>query len=312
MPRRVVAREPRHALRRLQRDIAGEAVGDHHVDCALGDVVALDEAAVVQRQAGAAPSSRCASRTSSCPFTSSEPTLRMPTVGRQGSAAPGSPWTAQWKASPRMANCDQHRGVAVDVGAHVQHGGDAAQGRPARDDGGAVQRAHGAQLQLADGHQGAGVAAADRRLRLARLHRRHGVPEAGALAAPAAPGRASRRRRSPSRPCAPRTRERPGCAAPARCGWRASSPWSRKRTGRPRRRRTASATPATNTGGPWSPPMASTEIARGAPEGAAGVSVTERETRQAGESPRRATLAAEAGWRKAAGRGPTRPASAST
>ena len=44
--------EPGHALGGLQRDIAGEAVGDDHVDRALGDVVALDEAVVVQVEAG--------------------------------------------------------------------------------------------------------------------------------------------------------------------------------------------------------------------------------------------------------------------
>ena len=43
---------PRRALRRLQRDVAGEALGDHHVDRALADIVALDEAEIVEIAAG--------------------------------------------------------------------------------------------------------------------------------------------------------------------------------------------------------------------------------------------------------------------
>jgi hypothetical protein len=38
--------EPGRALGGLERDIAGEAVGDDHVDRALGDVIALDEAVI--------------------------------------------------------------------------------------------------------------------------------------------------------------------------------------------------------------------------------------------------------------------------
>ena len=40
------------ALGRLQRDIAGKAVDHDHVDDALADLVALDEAAIVDRQVG--------------------------------------------------------------------------------------------------------------------------------------------------------------------------------------------------------------------------------------------------------------------
>ena len=38
------------ALGRLQRDVAGEALDHDHVDLALADLVALDEAVVVERQ----------------------------------------------------------------------------------------------------------------------------------------------------------------------------------------------------------------------------------------------------------------------
>ena len=42
---------PGGAFRRLQRDVAGKALDDHDVDDALADLVALDEAAIVERQA---------------------------------------------------------------------------------------------------------------------------------------------------------------------------------------------------------------------------------------------------------------------
>src|SRR5262245_54552816 len=45
----ILSKLPDGSLRGLQRDIAREALGYHHVDRALADVVALDEAAVLQR-----------------------------------------------------------------------------------------------------------------------------------------------------------------------------------------------------------------------------------------------------------------------
>ena len=39
---------PGGALGGLERDVAGEALGHHHVDRALADVVALDEAVIVE------------------------------------------------------------------------------------------------------------------------------------------------------------------------------------------------------------------------------------------------------------------------
>ena len=156
--RRVAAEEPRHALGGLQRHVAGEAVGDDHVHRALGDVVALHEAAVVEVEVAPPRSRRWASRTSSWPFMSSEPTLSMPTLGRL--PAPSAPCDGAVEGLAHDGELDQLRGVAVDVGAHVEHGGDAAQRRPAGHDRRPLQPARHAQEQLGDGHQGAGVAAA--------------------------------------------------------------------------------------------------------------------------------------------------------
>ena len=64
---------------------------------------------------------RCASRTSSWPFMSSEPTLSRPTVGL-GHAVDGAV-----EGLAHDGELDQLLGVAVDVGADVQHGGDALQ-----------------------------------------------------------------------------------------------------------------------------------------------------------------------------------------
>ncbi len=87
-------------------DVAGEAVGDHHVDRALGDVVALDEAPVVEVERRLAAAA-WASRTSSWPFMSSEPTFSRPTVGR------GSPRRARRvEGLAHDGELDQLRGVA--------------------------------------------------------------------------------------------------------------------------------------------------------------------------------------------------------
>ena len=56
--RRIAARRyslicVRGALGGLERDIAGKALDDHDIDHTLPDLVALDEAAIVERQIGA-------------------------------------------------------------------------------------------------------------------------------------------------------------------------------------------------------------------------------------------------------------------
>ena len=50
----VSSKEPRQAFGRLQRDIAGKAVGDDDVDRPVSDIVTLDEAVIVEVQGGLA------------------------------------------------------------------------------------------------------------------------------------------------------------------------------------------------------------------------------------------------------------------
>ncbi len=118
----------------------------------------------------------CASRTSSWPFCSSEPTLSRPTVGRVGAVHR----VVEGRAHDR--ELDQLLGVALDVGVDVQHRRDALHRRPAGHDRRALQVAAHAQDQLGDRHQGAGVAGRDAGGGLAGPDRLDGVPQAGALA----------------------------------------------------------------------------------------------------------------------------------
>ena len=68
------------ALGGLQRDIAGEALGDEDVDRALAEIVALDEAVIAEVAASSVSrSTRPAALTSSMPLISSTPTLSRPT-----------------------------------------------------------------------------------------------------------------------------------------------------------------------------------------------------------------------------------------
>ena len=78
---------------------------------------------------------------------------------------------------------DQALGVAVDIGANIQHRLDALGRRPARHQGRALEAGHHAQNQLGDSHQRASVAGGDGGVRPALANRLHRIPQAGALAA---------------------------------------------------------------------------------------------------------------------------------
>ena len=214
---------------------------------------------------------RWASRTSSWPFSSSEPTLSRPTVGRV------EPCTARWKAAPMMANSTSRCGVAVDVGADVEHGRAASQRRPVGDEGGPVQVGRHAQDQHGDRHQRAGVAGGDRGAAaspvftastafhmLVPLPRR--IAWAGfssdpdhALGVADLDAAGQRRQLGQRRSSAPPRRRAAGNAAaghpeppPSRCTPPLGTPSL-----------TTRATAGATTEGPWSPPIASMEITRG-------------------------------------------------
>ena len=82
------------ALHQLQRDVAGEAVGDHHVDRAGGEVVALDVAGEVQRPVAGGARRSWASTTSRRALLGSSPFESRPTRGRS------TPCTASMNAAP--------------------------------------------------------------------------------------------------------------------------------------------------------------------------------------------------------------------
>ncbi len=69
------------ALGGLERDVAGETLGDDDVDRALAEIVAFDEAVIARFGKAVSRSTRPAALTSSRPLISSTPTLRRPTVG---------------------------------------------------------------------------------------------------------------------------------------------------------------------------------------------------------------------------------------
>ena len=90
-PRR---RPPRRALDRLQRDVAGEAVGDDHVG-RVGRAGRGPRRCRRSRSRSAPASAACASTTSGVPFFGSSPTESSATRGRS------TPSTAWLKAAPR-------------------------------------------------------------------------------------------------------------------------------------------------------------------------------------------------------------------
>ena len=129
------------ALGGLQRDVAGKALGHDHVDRAFADVVALDEAAIVERfQIG---------------FAQKEPGLldlllaldlldpdieqpdRRPLRAEHGSRHGGA----------ENGEVDQLLGIGADRGADIEHHAFAAHGRPQCRNRRPVDIGHGAQAK---------------------------------------------------------------------------------------------------------------------------------------------------------------------
>ena len=96
------ADESREPLHGLERDVAGETIGDHDVHVAREDDVALDETAVIDRRAGQAPV-RLAN--ASVPLMSSSPMLSSPTRGRS------TPCRSAAITEPITANCTRWSAV---------------------------------------------------------------------------------------------------------------------------------------------------------------------------------------------------------
>ena len=124
----IIGELARGALRRLQRDVAGEAFGHHHVDRALADVVAFDEADVVdmRQRLLAQDAAGLAHRLE--PLDLLDADVEQPD---------GRPVEIEQHARHRAAHhrhVDQMLGVGADRGAEIEHDGFAPQRRPERRD----------------------------------------------------------------------------------------------------------------------------------------------------------------------------------
>ena len=87
----ILADLPGGAFRRLQGDVAGKALDDDDVDHALADLVALDEAAIVERQLGALqPGVRLAHLLGALDLLDADVEQRRRSAARRGTAR--APW----------------------------------------------------------------------------------------------------------------------------------------------------------------------------------------------------------------------------
>ena len=167
----------------LSRDVAREAVGDHHVDRARGDVVALHEAVILHGQ----------------------PALAQDGVGGADLLVPLHLLRADVEQAHRRLDEAQHRageelphdgeldqvgGVAHHIGAEVEHHALALEGWKERRDGRPVDPGQGLERDLGHGHQRARVAGRDHTGRRAVAHRVDGQAHARSAAAAQSHGEA--------------------------------------------------------------------------------------------------------------------------
>ena len=216
-----VADQLQRALAGLQRDVAGEAVGDHHVGGAGGDVVALDEADELRRDvAGAQRLGGQAQRVVALQFLGADV--------QQADGRRGQPEHGAREHVAHHGELDQVARVALHVGAEVQHHHVAARRGADRGHRRAVDAGQRLDDDLGERQQRAGVAGGDHAGRLAAgdgvdrdAHRGAAHPQRGGrlhVVADRLGGVADRRRR----------RRRGDGAASKGSSW-ASSPTSRKR-----------------------------------------------------------------------------------
>ena len=165
-------------------------------------------------------------------------------------AAPISAKSASWRAvAPTLAP----RSRTMQALDRVGH---------SAGDGGPLDARHGREHELGHGHQGAGVAGRDHEVGLVLLHGIEREPHAGRAAAAHRLARLVLHLHDGVGVHDAR-RARPSAGCCSRCGaMRAWSPNRRKLTSGWRSR--AMAAPGTTTAGPSSPPMASSDMVRGA------------------------------------------------
>ena len=154
----------------LERDVAGEALGDEDVDRALAEVVALDEAVIAQ--VGQRGFTQHATRRLDLLYALDLFDADIEQTDRRAI-------DVEDDARHRCAHdrqVDQVLGVGADRRADVEDDRFAAQSRPHRGDRRPLDLRHGAQADLGHRHQRAGVASRNRVVGLALLPRLDRLP----------------------------------------------------------------------------------------------------------------------------------------
>ena len=144
-----IADELKRALAGLQRDVAGEAVGDHHVGGAGGDVVALDEADELRRDvAGAQRLGGEAQGVVALQFLRAD--IQQADGGRGQAQHGAGEYVAHHREFHQVARVAQHVGAEVEQhhvaarrGADGRHGGPVDAGQCLDDDLGERQQRAG-------------------------------------------------------------------------------------------------------------------------------------------------------------------------
>ena len=157
----------------LERDVAGETLGDDDVDLAVADVVAFDEADIVE--------------IGHLPFAQNAAGLadRLETfdfLNADIEKADGRPLEPEQDARGSRAHdreIHQMLGVRSDRGADIEHDQFAAQGRPQRRDRRPFDAGQHFQIELRHRHQSAGIARRYRHVGLSFLHRIDRQPHRG-------------------------------------------------------------------------------------------------------------------------------------
>ena len=169
--------------------------------------------------------------------------------------------TARAMAAPISAKSASWRAVAPMLAPRSRTMQAPRQGRPLPGDGRPLDARHGRQDEPGHGHQGAGVAGRDHEVGLGLVHGIERQPHAGRAAAAHRLARLVLHLHHRIGMDDARSLGEGGCRS--RCGaMRAWSPKSRKFTSG--WRSSAMAAPGTTTAGPSSPPMASSDMVRGA------------------------------------------------
>ncbi len=148
----------------FQGDIAGKALGDHDVHGSLADVVALDEADIIE--VGAL---RLAQDAAGLAHLLETLDLLDPDV-EEADRRPLEIEQHPRHGAAHGGERDEVLGIAADGGADIEHDRFAAQSRPQRRDRRAGDAGHRLEVESRHRHQGAGIAGRDHRIGLALLH----------------------------------------------------------------------------------------------------------------------------------------------